>query len=392
MQYLIVIKDTSLLCENLKNISFYLVLICVSFCSSPVLPVMASVTDDEKLFFTDKKIPWLKYAPELRPGLILPVEDSLNEVVIPLQKLKRRIAYGGERAIEPVYLYIRPDQNSIKNAALKYAKKNTYDETILALSKLIKLNRKEHVSPGEKIKIKIDAKLLRLLEEKELRQRFRFLHHKLSLNSGKLSKEAEFQLMYELEPFFSEAELERIIKNIRDRQDLLVDQQLLPLFPRKVVRKFVVYQGPNCFHAALAFHDQVLTRSSYFNVTEEEGYHRAMINYDELWRALNSYFYVVDYRADSLRYGDLLVFFDLPEEDDEAISFRWIRHTASYLFNGYTFSKGSKSADTPYTVKTLSEEWKTWSRITKTLGVKIFRRSTKHVRNRPPKDLVDWIY
>ena len=171
-----------------------------------------------------------------------------------------------------------------------------------------------------------------------------------------------------------------------------VDKDLLPSFPRKVVRRFVIYRGPNCFHASLAFHDRTLTRSNFFNVTREKGYHRAMINYDELWRILSSNFYQADHRASKIQYGDILVFFDIPEEPRKVINFRWIRHTATYLFNGYTFSKGSKSADTPYTVKTLKEEWKTWSKISKNLAVKIFRRSTKRVKKRPPKDLTDWIY
>ena len=37
--------------------------------------------------------------------------------------------------------------------------------------------------------------------------------------------------------------------------------------------------------------------------------------------------------------------------------YTWIKHTATYLYSDYTFSKGSKSANTAYTIKTLDEEW-----------------------------------
>ena len=117
-----------------------------------------------------------------------------------------------------------------------------------------------------------------------------------------------------------------------------------------------------------------------------------MINYDELWRAINSYFYEVDVRKAKLKYGDLIVFFNIPKDNPETTNFRWIRHTATYLFDDYTFSKGSKSPNSPYTVKTLGEEWKTWDNYTSKLGVKIYRRNKQRLEKNPPADSSDWIY
>jgi hypothetical protein len=51
----------------------------------------------------------------------------------------------------------------------------------------------------------------------------------------------------------------------------------------------------------------------------------------------------------------------------------WIKHAATYLFDDYTFSKGSNSPDTPYTVKTLDEEWDAWDHRSAHLGLKVFR-------------------
>ena len=117
-----------------------------------------------------------------------------------------------------------------------------------------------------------------------------------------------------------------------------------------------------------------------------------MINYDELWRVLNTHFYEVNVKKYPLKYGDILVFFDVPKDKDQNVYFKWIKHTAAYLFGSYTFSKGSKSPNTPYTVKTLKEEWKTWDRLTQNLGVKVFRKVQPAHVSAPSPDRYDWIY
>jgi len=200
--------------------------------------------------------------------------------------------------------------------------------------------------------------------------------------------------MKQIRPFFGKSHRNKLMKKIRRGKPIKVSKHLLPNFAKKMIKKYIVYRGPNCFHAALAFHSPKLTSSSLINVKKEKGYHRAMINYDELWRAINHNFYEVKPDEQPLKYGDMLVFFDVPEdgEDTHPINFKWIRHTATYLFGGYTFSKGSKSPNTPYTVRTLSEEWSTWKKFTKNLGIKVFRRAKHKVTRKPPKELVDWIY
>jgi len=140
----------------------------------------------------------------------------------------------------------------------------------------------------------------------------------------------------------------------------------------------------------------LLTSSSQINVKREVGYHRAMINYDELWRELNQDFYEIEPEKHQLKFGDMLVLFDVPtsyaRQPEGPPDFHWIRHTATYLFEGYTFSKGSKSPNTPYGVRTLEEEWNTWKHFSKNLGVKVYRRSLKAINPHPPADQSDWIY
>ena len=198
--------------------------------------------------------------------------------------------------------------------------------------------------------------------------------------------------MKQLEPFFSERKRRKIFSKIEKGKDLILHRDLLPKFAKKMVKKYSIYRGPNCFHAALAFHDQRLPKSKKVNIKQEKGYHRAMINYDELWRAINRHFYEVDPGKSELKYGDMLVFFNLPQGNFDGVNFRWIRHTSTYLFDKYTFSKGSKSPNTPYAINTIEQEWHSWANYTKRLGVKVYRRSTEKTMKSTPKDLTDWVF
>ena len=335
---------------------------------------------------------WIRFFQEIALSLNIPVQEQIIETKLPDTKLKSRVLKGGDKeGIEPLFLHFNPTTSGIQKIAKKYAKKESYYEVV---DHLAKASKKSKNKSGARVKYQISKHLYQLLDKKALMNKFSFPHHSLNIALDNLRRNPNSldELELQIKPFFSGVERERISGKLKKNKFLSVDRDLLPSFPRKVVRRFVIYRGPNCFHASLAFHDRILTRSNFFNVTREKGYHRAMINYDELWRILSSNFYQVDHHASKIKYGDILVFFDIPKEPRKFINFRWIRHTAAYLFNGYTFSKGSKSADTPYTVKTLKEEWKTWSKISKNLAVKIFRRSTKRVKKRPPKDLIDWIY
>jgi hypothetical protein len=245
--------------------------------------------------------------------------------------------------------------------------------------------------------ININDKAFSMIDPEALGEMYGRVHHKLTLSGAELknSPATVKELMNQLSPFLSKVERRNLLQDINAGKTIDIDKEMLPKFAAKMVGKYVIHRGPNCFHAALAFQSPTLTSSSLINVKKEKGYHRAMINYDELWRVINTDFYEVDPDKVSLKYGDMLVFFEVPKnlvEVGTSINFRWIRHAATYLFGGYTFSKGSKSPNTPYTIRTLSEEWNTWKHYTQNLGIKVFRRSQKHVKSQPPMDLADWIY
>ena len=117
-------------------------------------------------------------------------------------------------------------------------------------------------------------------------------HHNVKILTKSLNKDESLRKSFlgQIKFFLEAKQRIRSARKLKKNRNLLVHRDVLPRFARKMAKKFVIFRGPNCFHAALAFHDQGLTRSEAVNVKEEKGYHRAMINYDELWRAINRHF------------------------------------------------------------------------------------------------------
>lgn len=335
-------------------------------------------------------IPFTTEVEKLRPSLDLPLSVKETKVKIPMRKLKiRAINFGKDERVDPVQIYVPYDEEEFRDLVLKVAKKKKRKHVTEFFKKKLADKKKKR-----RYLIDIPKEELRNFRLRGISEAMARTHFDITIKTAELNQKSRLRRHFlgQMKFFLSATQRMHISKKIRNDKDLLVHRDLLPRFARKMAKRFVVFRGPNCFHAALAFHDQVLTRSEEVNVKEEKGYHRAMINYDELWRAINRHFYEVDPKKSTLKYGDMLVFFNLPKDADNNVNFRWIRHTATYLFSGYTFSKGSKSPNTPYTVKTLAEEWKTWENYTKSLGVKVFRRSSRNIERTPPKDLTDWIF
>ncbi len=330
--------------------------------------------------------------------LNLPVVERLEVVKMSKKQMATRIKKSAtDEIVEPLTIILNENEANIVSVSEKLAPTGKVDELSAFFRE--KLKTSKPVKKGATAKtVEIDKTGLDLIDTDAFADLYSKMHHNLTLNSKELKKDtvAKSELMKQLIPFLKKKERDKILGKINRGEQIEVSKELLPDFPRKMVGKYIVQRGPNCFHAALAFHGPQLTSSSLINVKSETGYHRAMINYDELWRVLNQNFYEVDPDTVPLKYGDMMVFFDVPNDAAEdlqhPVDFKWIRHTATYLFGGYTFSKGSKSPNTPYTVRTLADEWRTWKRYTKNLGVKVFRRSTTSVRANPPMDLVDWVY
>lgn len=330
--------------------------------------------------------------------LMLPVADQVETVRIPPAMLRERLDKAPEDAtIEPLTLMLNDDDAMIAQMSEKLAISGREDQLAAYIRSQLQLSRpSKHHDEAKTIEVTPEA--FALMDKEAFADLYTKDQHNLTIDTSTLKTDRTLrrELMRQLAPFLPKSERAKLLSKILKGQPLDVNTEVLPEFPRKMVRRYVIYRGPNCFHAALAFQSPKLTSSSMINVKDEAGYHRAMINYDELWRVLNTNFYEVNPDKQPLKFGDMVVFYDVPEKvaDDlsHPVDFRWMRHAATYLFGGYTFSKGSKSPNTPYTVRTLAEEWKTWKRFTTNLGVKVYRRSSKTPQPKPPVDLTDWIY
>lgn len=330
---------------------------------------------------------------ELKTSLKLPTEISVEEIKIPINKLKLRAQKSTkDERIEPVQIYVSQNLNELSALASMIARKGRQKKVEAILLKKLKKH-----GPTKYRRIRVDLSLpeLKYMRPAGIAELMAKKHYNVTINTKKLNRQKEIrsEFLSQLKLFLSQKQRKIIASRFRQNQDLNLEKHLLPHFARKMIRQFLVYRGPNCFHAALSFHDPDLTRSPAVNVKEEPGYHRAMINYDELWRVISRNFYEVNTKKSPLKYGDMLVFFAVgPNQEHQSVNFKWIRHTATYLFGDYTFSKGSKSPNTPYTIKTIEDEWKTWQSYTKTLGVKVYRRIASPIAKVPPVDLTDWIY
>lgn len=331
---------------------------------------------------------------QFKPTLSIPTQDRTESLPIPVRKLQERVfRWQSDPRIEPVLIQVVPQPDSFRTLATRLAKTGKTDELAQYFADHAEIDKNPERTK-ERYVVALTPEILGLIDLRAVGNLLSRKHHIVSLRSRPLARTDKKlrEFVEQIEPFLGIERAAEIRRKIIDGEIVTIHEDLLPRFARNMAGGYTIYRGPNCFHAALAFHSPDLTKSLRINVKEEEGYHRSMINYDELWQALKTNFSEVTSPEMPLKYGDVLIFMDKPNHTDPA-SFRWIRHAAVYLFDRFTFSKGSKSPNTPYSVKTLDEEWSTWSKISKgTMGVKVFRRSVKSTDQNPPKDLLDWMY
>lgn len=328
----------------------------------------------------------------LKSSLNLDFQEELEEVSLPIAKIKKRLKKSEkDHRVEPVILTVTESKKYLRSLAAKLARKNKLDQLEKILIERVK-DSPDHPRLKDKKIIELKRDDFRLISPKAFSRFYTRRHRSVTLNTENLNQNQSLKnkLMTQLGEYLDKDNLKYIDRRIQLSLPIKVDESLLPKFAKKVVKKYSVFRGPNCFHAALSFVAPQLPRSNLVNIKEEHNYHRAMINYDELWRILRSGFYEVDASKFDLKYGDLLIYFDY--EEDQPTSYRWIKHASAYLFGSYAFSKGSKSANSPYTVKTLSEEWDTWSRASKKLGIKVFRKLENNVKYAPASELTEWLY
>ena len=316
-------------------------------------------------------------------GLKLPVRDTVEEIKISYTKIKSRVIRSrSDLRVEPVKLKIRE-----KSLMLLSEKLSRRGHTVY-LYHGIKKKLAASKNPKE---IVVTPEILRHLDRKKLTGIFSSYHHRLLAFPQKMSKRKKIALLNQMKYFFPSAALKKIKRKLFKKNPIMVDKDLLPEFAARMIRRYTIFRGPNCFHAVLAFQDPAFPKSTFLNVKEEIGYHRAMINHDELWRVLDENFYEINTRTTKLNYGDIIVFFKVPENSNEPPSYKWLKHTSVYLFNNYTFSKGSKSSNSPYTIKTIQAEWRAWKKILKNPAIKVFRRASHNLNKKYTTNLQGWL-
>lgn len=325
----------------------------------------------------------------------LPLQISSVErlIALPDDDVKRRLTeYKRNELIEPIQVTASADDEQVLDFAGKIARPNKK----LAIANFLRENfSKGEEIPGSNLRlVTLDEQAFNWLNRESVDDMFAKEHYELTVKSDdlKLNRSLEANFLTQLEPYLTKEQINEVRGKIAKGKNLSVDRDLLPPFARKMIRHHTVFKGPNCFHAALSFQSPLFPKSGLVNVREEPGYHRSMINYDEMWRVAQLEFYEIDPAKADIKYGDMILFFDAPKEPRVAVDFKTLRHAATYLFGGYVFAKGSKSANSPYIIRPLADEWSTWVKYTDNLGVKVFRRNLKHVNKAAIWDPSDWLY
>jgi hypothetical protein len=343
--------------------------------------------------YPDEPTKWYFDLRNLHASIEVPLRDEGVKITLPKRKLRLRLRESQvDERVEPFSLAVKNDSIEVNEIAKKYAKHGHVKPLVSYLKD--NLEPMEGAAAGsDQRSVFLSKQAFQHIDQKKFITKFENLHHDLTVLTAGMRSDPFLvdTLMTQVGPYLGKAQLNALRRKIDLGKEIRVDKELLPPFAKQMVGQFTIYRGPNCFHASLAFQDSNFTNSPGFNVKEEKGYHRAMINYDELWRTLKSEFYEIDVSRASLKYGDIIVFFDLPERSPKDVNFKWIRHATTYLFNGYSFSKGSKSPNTPYSIKTLKEEWETWKGYTSLMAVKVFRKSGRSVNKSPAANLCDWL-
>ncbi len=307
-----------------------------------------------------------------------------------LQIVKNRIlTASNDEATEPFNLRIYKDSATIKKITDKIAQAS---KTLQVYDLFTKEVQKKSIESQNYVDINITKEWLDYinLEKIVLLKQKSHLQISIPFSSYSQAKIAE-EIIYSLRPFLTNVKQAKLKKTMSQKKTISLDELLLPDFAAKRVKKFSRYRGPNCFQAALGFADPFFVTSNFLNIKREQSHHASMINHDELWRALNEYFYVVDPKLSPLKYGDILVFLATGNKDT-VITYQMLKHASVYLFDQFSFSKESKSADSPYTVKTVAKEWELWQHLHNDLAILAFRKGSSKLGENYSNQMIDWLY
>ena len=330
---------------------------------------------------------WTWNVSQLRPSLDLPLIALERQLIISEKMIMTRThLFDIDKRIEPLYASLsKPYNKSIEKFIQKYKKSDDY---AIPLAEYLRISP-AGIYPNSKNKSKNKKKqfkrvilnplALSFINLDKFRQKFSTNTYDLVLQSKYLKRntKARYNLLNQTKTYLSAKKINQLRHYLKSKSNIDITNHLLPEFAQKMLNKFVAFKGPNCFHAAMGFQDKSLLTMERTNVRLEPNHHHLMINHDELWRIVNWYFYEINPKKTPLQYGDVIMFLDVPENraKNQPAEYSWIIHASAYLFSDFVFSKGSKSPNSPYSIKTLNQEWQTWTELSSNLAVKVFRKS-----------------
>ena len=293
--------------------------------------------------------------------------------------------------VEPLQVSVGATDDEV----LKLANTLASPDSRFSLAQLLKERFKtaEQIPDSKQRLVTLDSHALSMINRRALDELYSKTHFELSVQGQQLNQNRQEKVLFmrQLRPYLSSRELSQVAEQLRKGKSIPVEKYLLPEFAKQNIRRYSAHRGPNCFHAALSFQSVAMSQARQVNVRRETGYHRDMINYDELWRVIQLEFYEVSLDKTDLQYGDMVLFFDTAGAPGNWVDFKSLRHATTYLFNGFVFSKGSKSANSPYTIRPISDEWAVWTKFTKEIGAKVFRKKSINDKKAPLWTHDEWM-
>lgn len=258
---------------------------------------------------------WFDSIQNFQRGLKIPYSENIESIQPKAEMLLERSKNIFNRKDNEVpSFYVSNDLKDLEALSKTLAKRGR--EAVL----FEKLKKHMHLGEAKKNRIFLsEAALADINMDVLIRKFFTKSHHKIKIDAEELDKDETLkdELLSQVRPFLNFKDVVDIQRKIEEKTFLELDKDLLPPFPRKLVKTYTHFKGPNCFHAALAFQDPLLPKNSVFHPLRHGDYHWQMINHDELWRMLQGAFYEVDAQNTPLKFGDIVVFFDKPKSPIE---------------------------------------------------------------------------
>lgn len=330
---------------------------------------------------------------DLDPSLEVNAFVQPDTAMISPKVYKKRLELGDKvPEVEPVYVFVPEKRSELKKWLLSVARQGKKKPLLKEFFR--QFNQGAFEANRGWLKVAINGKLSPYIAPQKIARKLKRPHLNVLIDGKQLAASPRLRrdLLSQVKPFVSRKQYRKLKANIRAKKLIPVSKAMFPKFARKNLKKFTPYQGPNCFHAALSFHSETYGLSKRFNIKKERNHHNIMINYDELYRILFMDFREINPTKEPMQFGDIIVFFDRDSSSArKKFYFKWIKHTLVYLFNNYTFSKGSKSANTPYTIKTVEQEWRTWQKLTRNLKLKVFRRKPTTILQNSENIATGWV-